>query len=264
MGEALVGDVRISYAEEGQGEPALLMLPPWCGSRQLFSAVASSLCQRRRVIALDWRGHGKSGSAGGEYGHNELLQDAMAVIAASGAQRLVVVAQSQAGWIALMLRQHLGERIAKLVLLDWLVLEPPRVFLQALFGLQTPERYKYARDNLFNGWLENVRHPHVIAYVQKDMANFGPRSWSYAGREISSAYEHHGSPLRLLATLSPPVPTLHLFSQPRDPDFLTGQRAFAASHPWYHVARLDYKSPFLALESPDSVVKNVEYFLSAG
>jgi pimeloyl-ACP methyl ester carboxylesterase len=102
----------------GQGEPALLFMPGWCGSRRVFDELAPRCATRRRTLALDWRGHGKSTRLADDFGAGDLANDALAVIEASEVDQAVPVALSHAGWVAIELRRRLGPRIPKLVLLD--------------------------------------------------------------------------------------------------------------------------------------------------
>lgn len=50
----------LSYLEGGKGRP-LLMVHGWSQSAQSFAGQFEPLCDIRRVIALDFRGHGESG-----------------------------------------------------------------------------------------------------------------------------------------------------------------------------------------------------------
>src|SRR5581483_7236488 len=97
----------------GRGEPALLCLNGWCDTRTQFARLAPLLAARRRVLALDWRGHGESERPAGDFGMDALVDDALAVISASGAQRVVPVAVSHSGWVAIELRRRLGARIPR-------------------------------------------------------------------------------------------------------------------------------------------------------
>ncbi|GIW52792.1 MAG: hypothetical protein KatS3mg081_2147 [Gemmatimonadales bacterium] len=40
MPEVQSQGIRISYDDQGQGEPALLFMPGWCGSRRVFDELA--------------------------------------------------------------------------------------------------------------------------------------------------------------------------------------------------------------------------------
>jgi pimeloyl-ACP methyl ester carboxylesterase len=213
------------------------------------------------VLSVDLRGHGQSEQGAEDFTSGTLLDDVLAVLKASGAQRVIPVALSHAGWFALELRRRLGERIAGLVLLDWIVLEPPLPFLDALKGLQSPA-WQQSRDALFGMWLQGVDSPEVIRFVREDMGSFSGDMWKRAGREIFSAYAREGYPLRALSALVPPVPTVHLYSQPEDPGYLMAQQSFASEHPWFQVFKLNARSHFPTLEVPEDVVAHIEQFLS--
>lgn len=72
-----------------------------------------------------------------------------------------------------------------------------------------------------------------------------------------------GSPLAALSRLAPPVPVLHLYAQPRTPDFLVVQQGYARSHRWFNVELLEAGSQFPALERPHAVAHAINRFASA-
>jgi pimeloyl-ACP methyl ester carboxylesterase len=237
------------------------MLPGWCTNRTGFKFLTPLASASRRTLALDWRGHGESGAASTDFGAGDLVNDALAVIEASGAASIIPVAVSHSGWVALELRRSLGRRIPKLVLLDWIILEAPAPFVRVLEALQDPAQWEPARQQLFSVWLEGVDHPEVIRFVREEMGAYGFAMWARAGREILAAYTQAGSPLKALAELSSPVPTLHLYSQPADPEYLAAQQAFTTKHPWFQVRRLLAKSHSPALEVPEMVAMEIEHFV---
>jgi pimeloyl-ACP methyl ester carboxylesterase len=59
---------RIAFDDLGGGEPALLLLPGWCGPRSVYRRVLPLLARERRVVALDFRGHGESEPAQKDFG----------------------------------------------------------------------------------------------------------------------------------------------------------------------------------------------------
>jgi pimeloyl-ACP methyl ester carboxylesterase len=253
--------VRISYDDLGRGEPALLMMPGWCANRTMFKHLAPQAAASRRTLALDWRGHGQSGADRADFGERDLVNDALAVIEASGAESIVPVATAHSGWVALELRRRLGKRIPKLVLLDWIILQAPVPFVGALQAFQDPEHWEPAREQLFSMWLEGVDHQEVIRFVREEMGAYGFEMWARAGREILVAYTQADSPLKALSELDPPVPTLHLYSQPADPGYLAAQEVFAVEHPWFQVRRLPARSHFPMLEIPEVVAAAIEHFV---
>lgn len=260
MPETRAGDVMIRYGDQGSGEPTLLLLPGWCDDRRVYETVAPVFASRFRTLQLDWRGHGKSDIPRQDFGESELVTDALAVIQASGASQIVPVAMAHAGWVAIDLRRQLGDRISKLVLLSWIVLDPPPPFLAALRALQDDERQQQAREQLFSMWTAGAPSA-VVRHVREGMASYSPEMWARAGREIQRAYARWHNPLTALAELDTPPDVLHLFSQPKDPGYLSAQDVFAEGHQWFRARRLDGVSHFPPLELPDAVAAAVAEFI---
>lgn len=236
-------------------DPTLLLLTGWCDDRAQFDRLLAETGRHRRTVSMDWRGHGGSSPASGDFGTEDLVADAVQVIEEMGAERVVPVAGSHAGWVAMELRRRLGDRVPGLVLIDWMVLGAPPGFGDALAGLQDPVAWTDVRDQLFARWTEGVDHPDVLASVRR-MAGHGREMWARAGREIAASFEEHGAPAAALAELGCPV--LHLYAQPADPDYLEAQQALAAAQPWFDVRRLDARSHFPMLEVPEEMAVAIE------
>lgn len=252
----------IAYDDLGQGEPALLFLPGWCGDRSVFAELLPMASRHRRVLSLDLRGHGESGGADADFGTEDLVTDAMELIDTAAVDTVVPVALSHAGWLALELRRRLGPgRVPAVVLLDWMVLGPPPGFLDALEALQRPEAWEAVRGQLFGMWTHGVDAPAVHDYVAS-MAGYGQEAWSRAGREISRAFTADPVPLEVLARLTPPCPTLHVYAQPGDDAFLIAQQSQAARYRWFEVHRLEARSHFPMFEVPEQLTDTIERFVA--
>lgn len=258
------GAVSIAYDDAGAGEPILLLLPGWCADRSVFRELAPLLSKRRRVLALDWRGHGESEKPSADFGRAELVEDALAVVAASGAGAVVPVALAHAGWVAIEIARRLGPRVPRLVLVEGLVLGAPPPFRDALAAMGAPDRWRGAVDGIFEMWTAHAENPEVIRFVRGVMGSYGFDMWSRAAREIAAAYDREGSPLEALARLESPVETLHLYATPEDPAFLEAQEAFAREHPWFRVERLEARSHFPMLEVPAAMAGAIGRFLGEG
>ncbi len=254
----------IAFDDEGRGAPsapALLLLTGWCSSRQRWAEAAPLLARHHRVVRFDWRGHGDSEPAPADYGNQGMLEDALAVVEATGLESFVPCAASHSGWIAIELRRRLGgDRVPALVHLDWMVQEPPERYLAVLDQLPSPDEWPAARDTLFGIWRAGVHTPPIDRAFEVMAAQDG-EMWRRSGREIGSAYRQQGSPLAAWSALDPPPPVLHAYGQPPAPEYLAAQEEFAAEHPWFEVRRLPASSHFAMLEAPAAVDTAIAEFL---
>lgn len=253
--------VSIAFDDVGDGEPALLFLPGWCANRTVFRSLLEPAARHRRVLALDWRGHGGSVRTAADFGLEDLVDDAVAVIGAAGLRSVVPVALSHAGWVAIELRRRLGpDVVPAMVLLDWMVLGPPPSFLDALAGLQDPERWEAVRAGLFAMWTTGLDIPALATHID-EMAAYGFDMWARAAREIAASFAAHKTPLAALDALA--CPTLHVYAQPSDDDVLAAQLEASRARPWFHVYRLAASSHFPMFEVPEELVRAIEGFVAA-
>jgi pimeloyl-ACP methyl ester carboxylesterase len=253
--------LRIAYEDRGEGEPALLCLPGWCADRFQFAPLMDRLSDRHRTIVLEWRGHGQSDRPVGDYGYEEMTEDALAVIDAAGIRQIVPVAAAHAGWAALDLRRRLKAQVAGLVLISWMVMGAPPPFLAGLRRMQEPDGWAPVRDQLFGMWRGGGDTPGVEEQITHMTSQQGD-TWMRAGREIEAAYQRYGAPIDVLLAFDPPAPTLHVYAQPADPSVLEAQQAIAAEHRWFSVHRVEAKSHFPQFEVPEEITDLIEKFLS--
>jgi pimeloyl-ACP methyl ester carboxylesterase len=247
----------LGYDDLGHGEPALLLLTGWCSSRARWARVAPLLAANRRVVSFEWRGHGDSAPASGDFGTAEMVQDALAVIEATGLGTFIPCAASHSGWVAIELCCRLGDRIPAIVHLDWMVTEPSAAYMELIGELQSSERWPQARDALFEIWRAGDESDEIGDAIAV-MNEHGAEMWMRSGREIERSYRDHRSPLRALGAFDRPPRTLHLYGQPRSPEYLEAQQEFASEHPWFSVQRLGTHTHFSMLEAPVAIAAPIE------
>jgi len=252
----------LGYDDLGQGEPALLLLTGWCSSRARWALAAPLLAANRRVINFEWRGHGESLPATGDFGTQEMVQDALAVIAACGVGTFVPCAASHSGWVAIELRRRLHERIPGIVHLDWMVLEPTAAYMQLIEELRSEETWRGARERLFDIWRAGDESAWIAEAISV-MRHQSAEMWMRSGREIQASYRAHRNPLDALAELKPPPRVLHLYGQPESQEYLQAQLRFQAEHEWFSVKKLDARTHFSMLERPEQVAAAIEAHVSA-
>lgn len=256
---------RIYYDDRSNGEPVLLCLTGWCVHHTIFLPLAKRLGTQHRVLAMDWRGHGQSQASDHDFGYDEMLADVLSVIQASGAQSVIPIAQAHGGWVAIALRRRLGQRVPKMVCISWSpfftsgnTIAPS--FLRARQALQDQARWCETLEQMLTGWLSGAPAS-VERHIRNEMESHGFEDWARAGREISAMYAQQSDPLQALSQLSPPVPVLHVYAEPRTPEYLSAQESFARDHSWFAVHRLEAVSHFPTLEVPDETARVIREFI---
>jgi pimeloyl-ACP methyl ester carboxylesterase/predicted glycosyltransferase len=110
--------VKVGYEVFGEGEPAILLLTSWAivHARQ-WKAQVPYLARRFRVITVEGRGNGRADrpATAEAYLDREYVDDAIAVLDATGVERAVVAGVSMGGRHALQLAAWYPERAAGVV-----------------------------------------------------------------------------------------------------------------------------------------------------
>lgn len=116
MSRARSGDGTIlSWQESGDG-PALVLLHSLGADSSMWSAQATALAERYRVVRMDLRGHGRSDAPPAPYSIDMLGSDVMAVAEAAGLERFHLGGISLGGQIALWAAIHRPDRLLSVVL----------------------------------------------------------------------------------------------------------------------------------------------------
>lgn len=112
------GALTLDYIEEGRGEPVVLIHSSVSGNRQ-WRALISHLADRYRVLAVNLFGYGETTRWPGNTSQS-LYAQASLVLALPGIEgrRVHLVGHSFGASVALKLALLLGERVAKLVLIE--------------------------------------------------------------------------------------------------------------------------------------------------
>jgi pimeloyl-ACP methyl ester carboxylesterase len=260
MPTAMADGVHIAYDDVGSGAPPLLCLTGWCSSRERYAEFVPIAAESRRVVAFDWRGHGGSDRPAEDFGVDDQVRDAVAVIETTELERFVTVSASHSGWVAIELRRRLGERVAGMVFMDWLLVEPSAAYTDLVRALTDDARWEEARETLLRIWRGGVDR-RAVDEVLAVMRSADEDMWHRSGREIVGAYEAAGSPFAALAELDPSPRALHLYGQPPDADYLAAQERFAAEHPWFAVERLAARTHFTMTECAAEAADIVDRFV---
>ncbi len=148
------GGVKVGYEVFGAGEPAILLLTSWAivHARQ-WKAQVPYLARHFRVITVEGRGNGRADRPGTveAYRDREYVDDAIAVLDATGVDRAVVVGLSVGGRHALQLAAWYPERAAGVVAIG------------AALPWPMPPGFDETRDT-YEGWGKANRHYWLADY----------------------------------------------------------------------------------------------------
>ncbi|MBI2468820.1 MAG: alpha/beta hydrolase [Candidatus Rokubacteria bacterium] len=133
-----VNGLRLRYRDWGGRGAPLLALHGSSAHAHWWDPVARRLAPRFRVLALDWRGHGRSEwPRPPAYRTEDFVADLVGVIERLGLDRVVVAGHSMGGHAALVFAAWHPDRLARLVIVD----AKPMVNVRRLLEFQArPER----------------------------------------------------------------------------------------------------------------------------
>lgn len=110
---------RLAALEWGSGGELVLCLPGIAATSATFAALAPSLAERHRVVALDLRGRGRSeATPPGSYGWEAHARDVLEAASLLGADRFVAIGHSMGAYVAMQAAALAQRRLAAVVLID--------------------------------------------------------------------------------------------------------------------------------------------------
>ncbi len=140
--------VRLHYEIYGDGPETILFIPPWAiVHARVYKAQIPWFSDRFRCVTYDPRGNGKSDrpDAVEAYSIDHYLNDALAVLDATGTERAILFGMSSGGGLASMLAAHHAERVRAAVLVGTTATIGPS------YPYMTPAHFRTKRE-AFEGW----------------------------------------------------------------------------------------------------------------
>ena len=121
------------FDDEGEGDPPLLFVHGFACDHTHFAPQIDRFAPRHRVVAVDLRGHGRSGAPQQEYTIEGYADDLAFLCRQLGLARPVVVGHSMGGLVTAVLGRRHPEVPGGLMILDSAVVPKP-VLLEGLVG----------------------------------------------------------------------------------------------------------------------------------
>jgi 3-oxoadipate enol-lactonase len=118
-----VNGIDLVYEECGHGDKkALVLLHGFCGSSYYWRKICGQLNDEHRIIIPNLRGHGGSGSSGGNYSMELLAKDIAELLNALGVEKVILFGHSLGGYVAAAFAELYPDRVSGLSLIHSTVL----------------------------------------------------------------------------------------------------------------------------------------------
>ncbi|MFZ2982114.1 MAG: alpha/beta hydrolase [Sphingobium sp.] len=129
-----INGINYACVEKGAG-PLLLLCHGTFGGKQLMLPQLDFLSRHYRCVALDWRGHGKTGYTPGGWTADDLVEDIAAIIDALGEKQAILVGVSQGGAIGMRFALKYPGKVRALVNMCGGPGGPPPAAIDRLYSL---------------------------------------------------------------------------------------------------------------------------------
>lgn len=148
-----IGGTTVRYEIQGEGEPVLL-LHGWGGSVESFLPLTDYLSRTRKVVALDFPGHGQSGEPPEVWSVDEFMELTVTLMRQLNIVPCDVLGHSFGGRVAICLAAKYPDMVKKLVLVDAAGILPRR---GVKYYLRT-YTYKLGKKLAKVGFLDRMFH----------------------------------------------------------------------------------------------------------
>ena len=170
--------VDIAYRVYGAGEPAVILIHCWSCDSNYWSAQIEPLKARYTTVTLDLAGHGASGRNRTEWSIGHYGEDVAAVARRLQNDRVILVAHSMGGPVALEAARRIGDRVIGIVAVDTL----QTVGLPPVSEREVQMRLKPFREDFIRHTRAFVSHnffprnsnPEFIRKIADDMSSAPP------------------------------------------------------------------------------------------
>jgi pimeloyl-ACP methyl ester carboxylesterase len=267
--------LRLHHMEWGPGgdtEPLVLLHGIRLHAR-CWDHFAQAMGERRRVLALDARGHGESDWAPGEYHLHDFYEDLVAVLNGRGIDGATLIGHSLGGRVALLFAHLHPERVRRLVLVDIAPTLPLSAARHDFSRMtETPHPREFDSEDEAVEYLASIlrrapRHmiEHSVRHGMRPNGN-GRYTWKYdpslGGPPLPRPDRREWDLWEAAATLSCPTLLVYGAHSQVVTEELAGR--MAREVPDFRAARIDDAGHALFTERPDAFARHLRDFLEDG
>jgi len=241
--------VKIIYSVYGKGEPALVFVHGWCGSRGVWCNQLPYFAKKYRVIALDLGGHGASGCQRKVYTQEAFGQDVAAVVNASEADKVILIGHSMSGTVILEANRLLKGKVTGLVAIDTLENFERMITPEEKRAYIEPMKKDFVKNSgiFISSMFTKNADPDLVKRVVKNVSRSDPAI------AISTIECYIDTPvIPLLADVNVPLWCLNADLWPSSPEINSKYLKD------YHLKIMPGVGHFLMVEAPDEFNRQLE------
>jgi pimeloyl-ACP methyl ester carboxylesterase len=240
------------FDDGGAGGTPVLLVHSAAGSTAQWAAQLAHLGRTRRAVALDLRGHGRSGPPrDGSYAVAGMAADVVSVADSLGIRRFALVGHSQGATVAIAAAAQAPGRVAGLLLLDPATdaRSMPREAAEGILAALQSDAWQRIAEAYWLEQLEGAR-PEVTAAVLSDLratrreALTGPFEALLSFDPVTPLRDFRGPRLSVITRLNDRPDALH------------------ALVPGLPVERIEGTGHWLQLDAPEAVNAVLDRFLA--
>ncbi|HPT39846.1 MAG TPA: alpha/beta hydrolase [Candidatus Omnitrophota bacterium] len=243
--------VKIAYSVFGKGQPTLVFVHGWCGSRAVWYNQIPYFAKKYKVIVLDLGGYGASGKQRKAYTQEAFGEDVAAVVNAEKVDKAILIGHSMSGTVILEANRLLKGKVAGLVAIDTLenfeYMATPEDKLKYIEPLKK-DFVKYSGPFMRDMFNKNA-DPKLVELVVKNVARSNPEI------AINTMEYYFDTPvIPLLADVNVPLWSLSadLWQQYQHPEI---NSKYLKS---YHLRVMRGVGHFLMIEVPDEFNRQLD------
>lgn len=259
--------VRLHYLDYGtEGQPPLLCVHGAAAHAHWFDFVAPALRQDHRVYSLDLRGHGDSAWAEQHtYAFKTYAEDLNALVEKLDLRDFVLIGHSMGGMVSLLYSATFPGRVARLVVVDSIMLMPmERVLKMREFGQTPPSSYATQEELVARYRLAppetHIAAPEIIRHMAIHSGRQGPDGrWQHKADRRVYANSQQLAGMPLWDRIRIPALVIRGSRSTRfSPEEMVEIRARA---PQVQVAEVPDSNHHITLDNPQGFIAAVQPFL---
>ncbi len=167
---AEVNGVTLSGPPVAGGRSPAILLHDWMGRRTFWKETIQAIAAERTVLALDFRGHGNSGTPQDGYTIEQLAADVVGLMDQLQIDRATIIGHSMGGMVAQQLAVSYAPRVSGLGLVTTIAVDSQNQLISKRIAADAKRLgFRAAFGQHFSQWIGQKGGLATMAWVRREM-----------------------------------------------------------------------------------------------